>query len=99
MRKVNTLIIATFINMPTHNTHHILVIDQGTHATRALLFSPQGEILAQAEQTVSLQRIDHEQVEQDAEEIVGVAVVPDAAEQAQGVVEIPEIRQMTLEIL
>ena len=50
--------------------NHILVIDQGTHATRALLFSPQGEILAQAEQTVSLQRIDHEQVEQDAEEIL-----------------------------
>ena len=50
--------------------NHILVIDQGTHATRALLFSPQGEILAQAEQTVALQRIDHEQVEQDAEEIL-----------------------------
>ena len=56
--------------MPTQNTHPILVIDQGTHATRALLFSPQGEILAQAEQTVSLQRIDHEQVEQDGEEIL-----------------------------
>jgi len=26
--------------------HAILVIDQGTHATRALLFSPGGEILA-----------------------------------------------------
>lgn len=55
-----------------HNTppNHILVIDQGTHATRALLFSPQGEILAHAEQPVTLQRIDHEQVEQDAEEIL-----------------------------
>lgn len=50
--------------------NHILVIDQGTHATRALLFSPQGEILAHAEQTVALQRIDHERVEQDAEEIL-----------------------------
>ncbi|MDQ1363615.1 MAG: hypothetical protein QG652_1477 [Pseudomonadota bacterium] len=50
--------------------NHILVIDQGTHATRALLFSPRGDILAQAEQTVALQRIDHEQVEQDAEEIL-----------------------------
>lgn len=49
---------------------HTLVIDQGTHATRALLFSPQGKVLAQAEQTVALQRIDHEQVEQDGEEIL-----------------------------
>lgn len=56
--------------MPAQHDNHILVIDQGTHATRALLFSPQGEILAQAEQTVALHRIDHEQVEQDAEEIV-----------------------------
>ncbi|HEX5636035.1 MAG TPA: FGGY family carbohydrate kinase, partial [Gammaproteobacteria bacterium] len=55
--------------MQITNRQHILVIDQGTHATRALLFSPQGEILAQAQQTVSLHRIDHEQVEQDAEEI------------------------------
>ena len=52
-----------------HN-HNILVIDQGTHATRALLFSPGGEILSQAEQAVALQRIDHEQVTQDAEEIL-----------------------------
>ena len=51
-----------------HN--HILVIDQGTHATRAVLFSAQGEILDHAEQTISLHRIDHAQVEQDAEEIV-----------------------------
>ena len=50
--------------------HAILVIDQGTHATRALLFSARGEILAQAEQAVALHRINHEQVEQDAEEIL-----------------------------
>jgi glycerol kinase len=49
---------------------NILVIDQGTHATRALLFSPQGEVLDQAEQRVSLHRIDHQQVEQDAQDIL-----------------------------
>ena len=56
--------------MQIQNRHHILVIDQGTHATRALLFSPQGEILAQVEQAVALHRINHEQVEQDGEEIL-----------------------------
>lgn len=56
--------------MPIKPDQHILVIDQGTHATRALLFSPHGELLEQSEQTVALHRIDHEQVEQDAEEIL-----------------------------
>ncbi|TNF36967.1 MAG: hypothetical protein EP315_03420 [Gammaproteobacteria bacterium] len=49
---------------------HILVIDQGTHASRAILVSAQGEIIDHAEKTVSLNRISHDRVEQDAEEIL-----------------------------
>lgn len=49
---------------------NILVIDQGTHATRAILFSAQGEVVDQAERRIGLHRIDHLQVEQDAREIL-----------------------------
>ncbi|HEY9051640.1 MAG TPA: FGGY family carbohydrate kinase [Gammaproteobacteria bacterium] len=49
---------------------NILVIDQGTHASRAILVSAHGEIIDHAEKTVSLHRISHEMIEQDAEEIL-----------------------------
>lgn len=48
----------------------ILVIDQGTHASRAILFSETGEMIEQAEQTVSLNQISHEAIEQDASELL-----------------------------
>jgi len=50
--------------------YHILVIDQGTHASRAMLFDAAGEQAAQAEVTVGLQRIDQFRVEQDPEDIL-----------------------------
>ncbi|MEZ5540679.1 MAG: FGGY family carbohydrate kinase [Pseudomonadota bacterium] len=46
-----------------------LAIDQGTHATRALVFDAQGRAIAQARQAVALQTHSHEAVEQDAAEI------------------------------
>ncbi len=48
----------------------ILVIDQGTHASRAMLFSGDGQVLAQAEQTIALQRRSPEEIEQDPAEIL-----------------------------
>ncbi len=47
-----------------------VVIDQGTHATRALAIDQQGRIRASAWQKVALHRLGREMVEQDAEEIV-----------------------------
>lgn len=47
-----------------------LVIDQGTHASRAILFDHQGQLLNQAEHSVGLERLDEYKVEQDAEEIL-----------------------------
>jgi len=47
-----------------------VVIDQGTHATRALAIDQNGQIRASAWQKVALRRIGREKVEQDAEEIV-----------------------------
>lgn len=47
----------------------ILAIDQGTHATRAIVFDAQGNALAQARQPVDLHRLSHDRIEQDAEEI------------------------------
>ena len=48
---------------------HILVVDQGTHATRALLFSAGGELLCANQRDVALDRQD-EHVEQDAQELL-----------------------------
>lgn len=49
---------------------YILAIDQGTHASKALLFDHQGVIVDRAEQSISLNRLDEERVEQDADEIL-----------------------------
>ncbi len=47
-----------------------LVIDQGTHASRAILYSASGELIDQVETPVDLVRMDHEQVEQDPRQIL-----------------------------
>ena len=49
---------------------HTLVIDQGTHASRAILFDAQGVLVEAQEQSITLQRINDEKVEQQADEIV-----------------------------
>lgn len=48
----------------------ILAIDQGTHASRAVVFDATGRILAEAIQPVALRRLDGARVEQDAQEIL-----------------------------
>jgi len=50
--------------------HAILAIDQGTHASRALLFDPDGKIIASANQAIALTRKNHDVVEQNANEIL-----------------------------
>lgn len=47
-----------------------LAIDQGTHASRALVFDASGEVIAQAQCPVTLQRQGADRVEQDASEIL-----------------------------
>ena len=49
---------------------YILVLDQGTHASRAIVFSLNGDIIEQTQQTVSLNQINHQFVEQDANELL-----------------------------
>lgn len=49
---------------------NILVIDQGTHASRAVLVSDDGRIIDHAEKAISLNRISHEMIEQDGKEIL-----------------------------
>src|SRR3972149_7303569 len=48
----------------------ILAIDQGTHASRAVVFDGEGNILASAVQAIHLDQIDSTRVEQDALEIL-----------------------------
>ena len=48
-----------------------LVIDQGTHSTRAFAFDSIGQVVAMAQQPVALQRISADHIEQDAAEIAG----------------------------
>jgi glycerol kinase len=48
----------------------ILAIDQGTHATRAIVFDGQGREIASAQQAVALHRHSRSEVEQDATEIL-----------------------------
>jgi glycerol kinase len=47
-----------------------LALDQGGHASRALVFDQQGKQVAQAYAAISTQRIDNDRVEHDANEIV-----------------------------
>ena len=47
-----------------------LVIDQGTHASRAILYSSSGELIDQTEEPVHLNQIDHEHIEQDSQQIL-----------------------------
>ncbi|MGB5261787.1 MAG: FGGY family carbohydrate kinase [Gammaproteobacteria bacterium] len=49
---------------------HILVIDQGTYSTRAIVFDGQGHVLASAHQPVSLDARSHTEIEQSPDEIV-----------------------------
>lgn len=57
-----------------------LAIDQGTHASRALVVDRRGEIMAAGEKEIALVRPQPDRAEQDAEEVV--ASVFDAAAQA-----------------
>lgn len=47
-----------------------LVIDQGTHATRAIVFDEQGEPIECRQTDITLQYLDHARVEQDAGKIL-----------------------------
>lgn len=57
-----------------------LAIDQGTHASRALVVDPRGEIVSAGEKEIALVRPQPDWAEQDGEEVV--ASVFDAAAQA-----------------
>lgn len=48
----------------------ILVIDQGTHASRCMIYTNQGQLLAQTSHPVTIYRQNHQIVEQNAEEIL-----------------------------
>lgn len=59
--------------MPDKDTIHmdyILAIDQGTHASRAVVFNQQGEVVAHARQKIELLNISSTHIEQDAENIL-----------------------------
>ncbi len=47
-----------------------LVIDQGTHASRAMLYSASGELIDQVVVPTDLVQIDHERIEQDPQQIL-----------------------------
>lgn len=49
---------------------YILVLDQGTHASRAIVFSLAGDIIEQTQTSVSLQQINQQIIEQDASELL-----------------------------
>ncbi|MDJ0655706.1 MAG: FGGY family carbohydrate kinase [Xanthomonadales bacterium] len=53
-----------------HNSGHILAIDQGGHATRALVFDDQGNIVGRSEVPVHTQRYPGDRVELDPEAII-----------------------------
>jgi len=48
----------------------ILAIDQGTHSTRAIVFSTRGSVVALARKPVTLQRHSRTKIEQSADEIL-----------------------------
>ena len=49
---------------------YTLVIDQGTHASRAIVFSAEGKIINSAEQAIKLIKHNHSHIEQNPEEIL-----------------------------
>lgn len=49
---------------------YILAIDQGTHASRAVIFNQQGEVVTHARQKIELLSISSTHIEQDAEKIL-----------------------------
>ena len=49
---------------------HYLVLDQGSHASKAMIFDAQGEVTASAEVAVATHRSGTDRVEHDADEIV-----------------------------
>ncbi len=53
-----------------HSNSAVLVIDQGTHASRALLFALNGDALYESRCKIALRRHAPHQVEQDAQEIL-----------------------------
>lgn len=66
-----------------------LVIDQGTHASRAMLFSPQGEILSTSEYPVKLIKKDLLCIEQNPEEILQsvIAAIKDILDKSSNSIE------------
>jgi glycerol kinase len=52
----------------------VLAVDQGTHASRALVFDRRGRLLAQGEQPIGLVRPQPDWAEQDGEEVVASVV-------------------------
>lgn len=59
--------------MPAGRNHLTLVLDQGGHATRAIVFDATAGVRAQAERPVATLRLDDLRVEQDAEAIIASA--------------------------
>ncbi len=70
----------------------ILAIDQGTHASRALVFGGDGRIVARSSREVSLSRPQPGHVEQDAEEIF--QSVHDAIDEALQLLSTQERKQI-----
>lgn len=56
--------------MAPYNMDHTLVIDQGTHASRCIIFDNNGQIITQAEHPLIVYRQDNGFIEQNAEEIL-----------------------------
>ena len=56
--------------MASGNDGYVLAIDQGTHATRAVVFDADGRRLALGRAPVDLQRISQAEVEQSPEDIL-----------------------------
>lgn len=51
------------------------MLDQGTHASRAIIFSANGELIEKTEQAVSVQHINHQCIEQDANELLESLII------------------------
>ncbi|RKZ37306.1 MAG: glycerol kinase, partial [Gammaproteobacteria bacterium] len=56
--------------MASHRIESIVALDQGTHASRAVLWDRRGQMIYAAHHPVKLQRLGDGRVEQDAEELL-----------------------------